>query len=121
VVAFGFSPTDLVGDWSVDIGRIIISNALQWAGGHTIFQMAPWPEGKKAAAVMAIDVEADFQNARDAMDALAAYKLPGTAFIVGKLAQADPVTTQRLVSTFEIGTHTQRHLPLDTLTDLGQA
>jgi hypothetical protein len=121
VVAFGFSPTDLVGEWSQDIGRIVVSNALQWSAGHMIFQMAPWPEGKKAAAVMAIDVEADFQNARDALDALAAYKLPGTAFIVGSLAEADPITTQRLIRTFEIGTHTQRHLPLDTLTDVGQA
>jgi peptidoglycan-N-acetylglucosamine deacetylase len=121
VVAFGFSPTDLVGEWSVDIGRIVISNAVQWAAGHTVFQIAPWPEGKKAAAVMAIDVEADYQNARDALDALAQYKLPGTAFIVGSLAEADPITTRRLIDAFEIGTHTQRHLPLDTLTDVGQA
>ena len=121
VVAFGFSPADLVGDWSVDIGRILVSNAVQWAAGHMIFQLAPWPGGKKAAAVMAIDVEADFQNARNALDALAPYKLPGTAFIVGSLAEADPITTRRLVDTYEIGTHTQRHLPLDTLTDLAQA
>lgn len=121
VVAFGFSPMDLVGDWSEKIGRIVVSNAVQWAAGHVMFQLAPWPEGKKAAAVMAIDVEADYQNARDAMDALKDYDLPGTAFIVGFLAQADPETTRRLVSTFEIGTHTQRHLPLDTLTELGQA
>jgi peptidoglycan/xylan/chitin deacetylase (PgdA/CDA1 family) len=121
VVAFGFSPTDLVGEWSLDIGRIVVSNALQWAAGHTVFQLAPWPDGKKSAAVMAIDVEADYQNARDALDALKDYKLPGTAFIVGDLAEADPETTRRLVSSMEIGTHTQRHLPLDTLTDLGQA
>jgi peptidoglycan/xylan/chitin deacetylase (PgdA/CDA1 family) len=121
VVAFGFSPMDLVGAWSQDIGRIVVSNALRWAAGHVVFQLAPWPNGKKAAAVMAIDVEADFQNARDALDALKDYNLPGTAFIVGSLAQADPETTRRLVAAFEIGTHTQRHLPMDTLTDLGQA
>jgi peptidoglycan/xylan/chitin deacetylase (PgdA/CDA1 family) len=121
VVAFGYSPTDLVGDWSTDIGKIVASNAVQWAAGHHMFQLAPWPDGKKAAAVMAIDVEADYQNARDALDALAPYKLPGTAFIVGFLAQEDPETTRRLVQNMEIGTHTQRHLPLDTLTDLGQA
>jgi peptidoglycan/xylan/chitin deacetylase (PgdA/CDA1 family) len=121
VVAFGFSPTDLVGDWSLDIGRIVVSNAVQWAAGHMVFQLAPWPDGKKSAAVMAIDVEADYENAREALDALKDYKLPGTAFIVGDLAEADPETTRRLVASMEIGTHTQRHLPLDTLTDLGQA
>jgi peptidoglycan/xylan/chitin deacetylase (PgdA/CDA1 family) len=120
IVAFGFSPNDLVGDWSVDIGRIVVSNAVRWAAGHLMYQIAPWPDGKKAAAVMAIDVEADYQNARNAMDALAPYHLPATAFIVGFLAQADPETTRRLVQTMEIGTHTQRHLPLDTLTDIGQ-
>lgn len=121
VVAFGFSPTDLVGDWSTDIGRILVSNAVRWAAGHVMFQIAPWPDLKKAAAVMAIDVEADYQNARLALDALASYNLPGTAFIVGNLAQSDPETTRRLVGAMEIGTHTQRHLPLDTLTDAGQA
>lgn len=120
VVAFGFSPTDLVGEWSQSIGRILISNAVQWAAGHTMFQLAPWPDGRKAAAVMSIDVEADFQNARNALDALAPYKLPGTAYIVGALAEADAETTRRLVATMEIGTHTQRHLPLDTLSDLEQ-
>ncbi len=121
IVAFGFSPMDLVGEWSENVGRILISNAVQWAAGHVMFQLAPWPGGKKAAAVMAIDVEADYQNARDALAALAEYRLPGTAFIVGSLAEADPETTRQLVAALEIGTHTQRHLPLDTLTDLGQA
>jgi peptidoglycan/xylan/chitin deacetylase (PgdA/CDA1 family) len=120
VVAFGFDPRDLVGNWSRDIGTILTANALQWAAGHDVFQLAPWPRGKKAAAVLSIDVEADFINARDAMDALEPYHLPGSAFIVGMLAEADPVTTQRLVKNFEIGSHTQRHLPLDTLSDTAQ-
>jgi peptidoglycan/xylan/chitin deacetylase (PgdA/CDA1 family) len=70
---------------------------------------------------MAHDVEADYHNAQDAVRALAKYKLPGTAFIVGELAEADPATTQALVETMEIGSHSQRHLPLDTLSDTAQA
>jgi hypothetical protein len=110
-----------VGDWSRDIGRIIVANAVRWAAGHTTFQLAPWPNGKQAAAVMSQDVEADFQNARLALDALEPYGLPGTAFIVGSLAEKDPETTRRLIARMEIGSHTQRHLPLDTLTPRAQS
>lgn len=121
IAAFGFSPVDLSGDWSRDVGRAIFMNAIRWAAGRPLFQIAPWPNGKKAAAVMAHDVEADYVNARDALEALAPYRLPGTAFIVGSLAEADRETTDRLVASMEIGSHSQRHLPMDTLTDAAQA
>jgi peptidoglycan/xylan/chitin deacetylase (PgdA/CDA1 family) len=120
VAAFGFSPMDLVGDWSVDVGSMVVANAVRWAAGHDVYQLAPWPAGKRAAAVMAFDVEADYQNARHALDALEPYKLPGTAFVVGKLAEADQATTQRLFATMEIGTHTHNHYPLDTLSAAAQ-
>lgn len=115
VVAFGFSPVDLVGDWSQSVGHVILGNAVRWASGRTMFQVAPWPNGHKAAAVLSQDVEGDYKNARIALDALEPYGLPGTAFIVGKLAEGDPETTRRLIEKMEIGTHTYNHEPLDTL------
>jgi peptidoglycan/xylan/chitin deacetylase (PgdA/CDA1 family) len=121
IAAFGFSPLDLTGQWSEDNGRAIFMNAVRWAAGRPIFQLAPWPNGKKAAAVMAHDVEADYANARNALEALEPYDLPGTAFIVGDLAEADQETTRRLIEKMEIGSHSQRHLPMDTLTDAAQA
>lgn len=118
VVAFGFALPDLTGDWSDDLGDVMAVNAVRWAAGHHTFQVAPWPDGKLAAAVLAHDVEADYHNAQGALDALEPYDLPGTAFIVGDLAEADMATTRRLIaSSMEIATHTQRHLPLDTLSD----
>jgi peptidoglycan/xylan/chitin deacetylase (PgdA/CDA1 family) len=121
VAAFGFSPLELSGDWSRTGGRAIFMNGVRWAAGRPIYQLAPWPDGHKAAAVMAEDVEADYVNARDALDALEPYGLPGTAFIVGELAEADRETTRRLVAAMEIGSHSQRHLPMDTLSDTAQA
>lgn len=121
VAAFGYALDDLETDWSRDIGRVVAANAVRWAAGHYSFQVAPWPNGKKAAAVLAHDVEADYHNARQALEALKPYGLPGTAFIVGDLAEADMVTTRQLFAEMEIGTHTQRHLPLDTLSDAAQA
>jgi hypothetical protein len=120
VAAFGFSPLDLSGEWSKDNGRAIFMNGIRWAAGRAVFQIAPWPSGHKAAAVMAIDVEADYQNARNSLKGLAPYKLPGTAFIVGELAEADRETTRQLVANMEIGSHSQRHLPMDTLSDTAQ-
>ncbi|HUP89509.1 MAG TPA: polysaccharide deacetylase family protein [Longimicrobiales bacterium] len=115
IVAFGFSFQTLVDEWSKQLGKHVAANAVWWAAGKPMYQVAPWPHGKLAAAVLAQDVEADFVNAREVLDRLAKFKLPGTAFIVGDLAQQDPETTSRLVKMMEIGTHTQRHLPLDTL------
>ena len=121
IAAFGFSPVHLAGDWSRNAGQVVIANAVRWAAGHHTYQLAPWPVGRRAAAVLAHDVEADYHNARRAVEALAPYRLPGTAFIVGDLARADMETTRLLFANMEIGTHTQRHLPLDTLSPAAQA
>ena len=115
LVAYGYSIQDFVDDWSKQIGRIAFSNGVRWASGKPFYQMAPWPKGFQAAAVLAQDVEADYHNATIAYDALDKYNPPGTAFIVGKLAVADPRTTARIKSEVEIATHTHNHYPLDTL------
>lgn len=121
VVAFGYALDDLETEWSKRIGAVVAANAVRWAAGHHSFQLAAWPNDYKAAAVLAHDVEADYRNAQQALEALEPYDLPGTAFIVGSLAEADMETTRRLFAAMEIGTHTQRHLPLDTLSDSAQA
>ena len=115
VVAFGYAMEDFVDDWSRQIARIAFSNAVRWVTGKPFYHMAPWPKGYQAAAVLAQDVEADYHNATIAYDALDKYNPPGTAFIVGKLAVADPRTTARIKSEVEIATHTHNHYPLDTL------
>jgi peptidoglycan/xylan/chitin deacetylase (PgdA/CDA1 family) len=119
VVAFGFSIQDYDDSWSELVGATIMANAIQWAAARPIFQLAPWPQGKRAAAVLAHDVEADFSNARSVLTELARYNLPGTSFIVGHLADADRRTTDRLLQSQEIGTHTHHHWPLDTLSAAG--
>ena len=115
VVAFGFALQGFIDSWSNQIGHLVVANAIRWAAGRPTYQIAPWPNNKQAAAVVAQDVEADYHNATQALDAIAQYDLPGTAFIVGKLALKDAQTTARIKQDLEIGTHTHRHLPLDTL------
>jgi peptidoglycan/xylan/chitin deacetylase (PgdA/CDA1 family) len=117
VVALGFSPTDLVGQWSVDIGHVVTANAVQWAAGHTVFQLAPWPEGTKSAAVLTVDIDTNFQDALHTLDALAPLRLPGTAFIAAGVMDADSMIARHVRNAFEIGALTTRHHPPDTLTD----
>jgi hypothetical protein len=116
-VALGFSPTDLVGQWSVDIGHVVTANAVQWAAGHTVFQLAPWPEGTKSAAVLTVDIDTNFQDALHTLDALAPLRLPGTAFIAAGVMDADSMIARHVRNAFEIGALTTRHHPPDTLTD----
>ncbi|MDP9349489.1 MAG: polysaccharide deacetylase family protein [Gemmatimonadota bacterium] len=117
VVAFGFSPGEVVPGWSTTIVRGIVTNAVTWAAGDPVVQLAPWPEGYRAAAVVAQDVEADFTNASAAVDVLREAGIPGTFFLVGKLAKVSPGTTWKMVRYGEIGTHTFDHGPLEVLSD----
>ncbi len=116
VAAFGFGMTEVVPGWSEDIARRLAANAVAWAAGRPVVQVATWPEGKRAAAVVAQDVEADFGNARAAADVLDEAGIPATYFLLGDLARKNPWTTRRLVRGGEIGTHTDDHKALDRLT-----
>jgi peptidoglycan/xylan/chitin deacetylase (PgdA/CDA1 family) len=119
-VAFGFDFQNLADDWSKRLMADAMASAVRWAAGYPVVQIAPWPEGKKAAAVLAMDVEADFHNARNTVPVINGTHIPATAFVVGKLAEADPRTMQMLASYREIATHTYDHLPLDTFSIAGQ-
>ena len=119
-VAFGFDFQNLADAWSRSVMHNIMITAVRWAAGYPVIQIAPWPHGNKAAAVVAQDVEADFHNARNTISMLKETKLPATAFIVGKLAEADPRTMEMIGQYREIATHTYDHLPLDRFTDVEQ-
>jgi hypothetical protein len=119
-VAYGFEFQTLADDWSRSIMRNAMITSVRWAAGYPVIQVAPWPHGKKAAAVLAQDVEADFHNARNTIPMINETKLPATAFIVGKLAEADPRTMKMIATYREVATHTYDHLPLDTFSDVGQ-
>jgi peptidoglycan/xylan/chitin deacetylase (PgdA/CDA1 family) len=116
VAAFGFGTTHVVPGWSEQVVRRMAMNAVGWAAGRPVVQLATWPGGKRAAAVVAQDVEADYRNAAGTVDVLHRERIPGTFFLVGRLANRDRRTTARLREYGEIGTHTFDHAALDTRT-----
>jgi peptidoglycan/xylan/chitin deacetylase (PgdA/CDA1 family) len=116
VAAFGFDLTGLAGGWSEDVARTVVANAVTWAAGRPVAHLAPWPRGKRAAAVVAQDVEADYRNARGAAELLQRREVPTTFFLVGSLAEANPRVTTALAGAGEIGSHTWDHRAVDALT-----
>ena len=113
VAAFGFGTTHVVPGWSEQVVWRLAMNAARWAAGRPAVQLAAWPAGKRAAAVVAQDVEADYRNAAGAVDVLARERIPATFFVLGRLAERDRRTTARMRDYGEIGTHTYDHVALD--------
>lgn len=113
VAAFGFGMTHVVPGWSEEVARRLAANAVRWAAGKPVVQMAAWPQGKRAAAVVAQDVEADYRNAVGAVEILERERIPATFFVMGRLASRERRTTARLRDYGEIASHTYDHRALD--------
>jgi peptidoglycan/xylan/chitin deacetylase (PgdA/CDA1 family) len=119
VVAFGFELSHLIPGWSEAVARNLVANAAGWAAGRPVVQVAPWPGGRRAAAVVAQDVEADFRNAGRAVELLERERVPATFFVVGRLAERSPWTTRELVRYGEVGSHSYDHRSVEKLDEAG--
>ena len=119
VVYFGFEPTALAErNWERAIMMLLVRNAVALAAGIPMASPDPWPSGQVAAAVIAQDVEDEFENARLAMDTLRAAQAPGTFFVVSDLARRHEKLTRAMRSAGEVGTHTENHARLGGGLDL---
>ncbi len=116
--AFGFALTHLVEGFSAEVGRTVATNAIRWAAGQPVLQIAPWPSGHSLAVVLAQDVEMGFENAQPVGQLVHARHAPATFFLLGTDAEAHEKLTKSLDGRVELGTHTVDHralggLPLD--------
>ncbi|MFN2564513.1 MAG: polysaccharide deacetylase family protein [Gemmatimonadaceae bacterium] len=110
VVFWGFELGDVVDRaWNRGVLALLVRNSVAWAAGHLLASAEPWPRGHVAAAVLAQDVEAEFTNARYALDSLRAAGMPATYFLTSSLALKYRRLTRALAAHGEIGTHTDRH------------
>jgi peptidoglycan-N-acetylglucosamine deacetylase len=109
-VYWGFELTDVVDrPWNDTVLAILIRNSLAWAAGQPLASVEAWPRGLVAAAVLAQDVEAEFTNARYALDSLRAAGVPATYYLTSALALKHRRLSRALAAHGEIGTHTDRH------------
>ena len=95
--------------WDRALALIVARNSVAWAAGIPSATVEPWPDGKRSAAVFAQDVEDEFANARYSLDSLRAAHVPGTYFVVSRLADHQADLARALAEQGEVGTHTPRH------------
>lgn len=109
-VYLGFDPIRVARDsWSQTLAHIVARNAIAWAADEPIAAVEPWPNGKAAAAMIAQDVEAEFENASHAVDSLQAAGVRGTWYVVTELAEHNADLLHRMARNGEIGSHTENH------------
>jgi peptidoglycan/xylan/chitin deacetylase (PgdA/CDA1 family) len=95
--------------WDRALALRLTRNSIAWAAHVPLATIEPWPDGKAATAVFAQDVEDEFANARDALDSLRAIRVPGTYYLVTRLAERDASLSRAMAAQGEVGTHTPRH------------
>ena len=95
--------------WDRTISQLLVRNAVAWAARMPLADVEPWPQGKRAAAVLAQDVEDQFANARHALDSLRAAGVRGTYFLTSELARRHEDLTRAIAEEDEIGTHSENH------------
>lgn len=109
-VYWGFEPRDaVVRPWNEAVLALLVRNSVRWAARLPSVIIEPWPDDKRAAAVLAQDVEDQFGNARNAVDSLNAAGIRGTYFLTSDLARRNPRLTRLLSEAGEIGTHSENH------------
>ena len=109
-VYWGFELTDVVSlPWDREIARLLVRNSIEWAASQPLATIEPWPNGNRAAASLAQDVESGFANARGAADSLRAARVRSTFFLMSSLAKHYERLSRRLAQSGEIGTHGDTH------------
>jgi hypothetical protein len=110
VVYWGFELVDVANHpWDRQIARLLVRNSVEWAARQPIAAIEPWPNGKRAAASIAQDVESGFANARYAAESLSAAGVRSTFFLTSEVAQRYERLSRRLVQYGEIGSHSENH------------
>lgn len=90
VVWFGFQENSAVaGGSNKFILDSALANALAWAGQRVLCAVEPWPAGKSAAVILALDVESQYENAAYAARALLKSRTKGTFFCETNLVKRD--------------------------------
>lgn len=110
VVYWGFELRDVASrPWSVELAHLLARNSVAWAAGEATVTLEAWPQGRRAAAAIAQDVEDEFGNAAFALDSLRAAHVRGTYFLTSSLAKQYTRLSRELASDGEAGSHTRNH------------
>lgn len=111
VVYWGFELRDVVRlPWDRALATLLARNSIAWAASLPMAAVEPWPKGRVAAAAIAQDVEAGFENAQHALDSLRAARVRSTFFLTSDIARRfDGLSHDLANEGGEIGSHTENH------------
>jgi len=110
VVYWGFELRDVVKlPWDRGVIALLARNSVAWAAGASLASIEAWPKGRQAAAAIAQDVEAGFQNAQYALDSLNAAHVRSTFFLTSDLARSNASLSRAMANAGETGSHTENH------------
>ncbi|MBP8306120.1 MAG: polysaccharide deacetylase family protein [Burkholderiaceae bacterium] len=99
----------------------ILGDALAWALRTPRVALAAWPAPHRAAFLVEMDTEEQFQNARVFAAALDRHGLPGTFYCLTSEAAKFPELTRELALRHEIAYHAERHIGFKDLPGSEQA
>lgn len=100
-VLFGFALTHAEPGFSRAVSRRIAVNAVLWAAGRPVAQLASWPGGARAGVVIAQDVQARPEDIRGVADA-AADRIPVSFFIAAPVARDHEDAVRAVVGVGEV-------------------
>jgi peptidoglycan/xylan/chitin deacetylase (PgdA/CDA1 family) len=110
VVYWGFELRDVAArPWSAELARLLVRNSVSWAAAEPTATLEAWPNGRRAAAAIAQDVEGEFGNTAFALDSLNAAHVRGTYFLTTNVAKRYTRLTRELAAAGEVGSHTEKH------------
>lgn len=81
----------------------LIDNTLQWLHRDPAVVLAAWPDGKRAAQVIAMDVDEGFTNALPFASLLRSINYRGTFYIQTSAGKMFPNVVTQLARDFELG------------------
>jgi peptidoglycan/xylan/chitin deacetylase (PgdA/CDA1 family) len=106
---FGYRLDVAAGAREERIVERLAQNAALWAAGHVLASVEPWPGGHRAAMAVTQDVEHSFKNSRRLARRLMQLEVPGTFFVVTRLALERQDLAAPLMAAGEIGSHSADH------------
>ena len=110
VVWFGFRDRQAVSDRDATRIRRLFRNGIRWASGAVTVEIAPWPEGARAALLVSEDVETGFENVVAFARELRVRDVRGTIFPVSELALQNPGLAAAIADIGEVGSQTADHV-----------
>ena len=90
----------------------LVENGIRWVAGVATASVSPWPGGRRAALVLAQDLEAEYGRSLAMAELLRERDVRGSFFPVSRMVKDDKALAESLAATGEVGSQTSDHQPV---------